>query len=128
MTNPITGDWEDAPEGYDFDPATLFDPDLGWQPLLASGLSNVEWIGEETKNDGQRYHIRAQAEEDRVAIILAGLIRKQPVELDLWIEPATGFVREAELSTVNEGQTSDWYIEFFDFGKPVEIEPPDTES
>lgn len=128
LTNPITGEWEDAPEGYVFDPATLFDPEQGWRPLLATGLSEVSWVGE-TEVDGEpRYHIRAQADEDRVAVILAGLIKKQPVELDMWIEPSTGYVREAELSTVSGGQTSDWYIEFTEFGEPVEITPPDIES
>jgi hypothetical protein len=128
LTNPITGKWEDAPEGYDFDPTTLFDPELGWRPLLAQGLSDVVWIGEESHNDQPRYHIRATADEDRVAVILAGLINKQPVDLDMWIDPATGYVREAELSTVFEGQTSDWSIEFSEFGQPVEITPPDTEG
>jgi hypothetical protein len=128
LSNPITGDWEAAPQGYDFDPATLFDPNLGWRPLLAEGLSDVEWIGTETVNSGDRYHIRAQADEDRVAVILAGLIEKQPVALDLWIDPVTSYVREAELSTVFEGQTSDWTIEFTEFGEPVEISPPDVES
>ncbi len=128
LTNPITGEWEDAPEGYEFDPATLFDPELGWRPLLAEGLSDVEWIGEESRNGEDRYHIRAQADEDRVALILAGLIRKQPVAIDMWIEPQSGYVREAELSTVFEGQTSDWVIEFTEFGDPVEITPPDTEG
>jgi hypothetical protein len=128
LTNPITGEWDAAPSGYDFDPATLFDPEQGWRPLLASGLSDVEWIGEETKNSEARYHIRAVADEDRVALILAGLIRKQPVDLDMWIDPETGHVREAELSTVHEGQTSDWYIEFSEFDAPIEIAPPDIES
>lgn len=128
LTNPITGEWEEAPEGYAFDPATLFDPDLGWRPLLAEGLSDVEWIGEEEHNGEPRYHIRAAADEDRVALILAGLIKKQPVDLDMWIDPETGYVREAELSTVYEGQTSDWFIEFSKFGEPVEITPPDTGS
>jgi lipoprotein LprG len=128
LSNPITGAWEDAPEGYDFDPATLFDPELGWRPLLASGLSDVEWIGEESTGGGARYHIRAQADEERVALILAGLIRRQPVEIDMWIDPETGYVREAELSTVFEGQTSDWFIDFTEFGEPVDITPPDTEG
>ena len=128
LTNPITGEWEDAPEGYVFDPATLFDPALGWRPLLASGLTEVEWVGEDDKNGEPRYHIRAQADQDRVAVILAGLIGRQPVALDMWIEPSTGYVREAELSTVNEGQTSDWSIAFTEFGEPVEISPPDIES
>ena len=128
LTNPITGEWENAPTGYDFDPTTLFDPELGWKPLLAEGLSDVEWIGEDTKNSEPRYHLRAVADEERVALILAGLIRKQTVDLDIWIDPETGYVREAELSTVYEGQTSDWYIEFSEFDEPIEIEPPDIES
>lgn len=128
LTNPITGEWEDAPAGYEFDPATLFDPDLGWRPLLATGLSDVVWVGEEERNGEARYHIRAAADEDRVALILAGLIQKQSVDLDMWIDPVTGYVREAELSTVFEGQTSDWLIEFSQFDDPVEITPPDTEG
>jgi lipoprotein LprG len=128
LTNPITGAWESAPAGYEFDPATLFDPQQGWRPLLADGLSDVQWIGEVERNSEPRYHIRAAADEDRVAVILAGLIRKQPVELDMWIDPETGFVREAELATIHEGQTSDWFIEFAEFGESVEITPPDTES
>lgn len=128
LSNPITGDWEEAPSGYEFDPATLFDPELGWRPLLANGLTDVVWVGQETRNSEPRYHIRAQADEERVAVILAGLIRQQPVTLDLWIEPTTGYVREAELSTVHEGQTSDWDIEFNEFGVEVEISPPEIES
>jgi hypothetical protein len=128
LTNPITGDWEDAPSGYGFDPATLFDPELGWRPLLATGLTEVEWIGEETRNSQSRYHIRAQADQDRVASILAGLIKRQPVSLDMWIDPETGFVREAELSTVHKGLTSDWTIEFSEFGVEVEIAPPEIEG
>lgn len=128
LTNPITGEWEEAPAGYDFDPAILFDPDLGWRPLLASGLREVEWIGTEERNGEARYHIRASADEERVAVILAGLIRKQSVALDMWIDPTTGYVREAELSTVHEGQTSDWSIEFSEFDEPVEIAPPDIEG
>ncbi|MEA2002547.1 MAG: LppX_LprAFG lipoprotein [Actinomycetota bacterium] len=128
LTNPITGDWEVAPSGYDFDPSTLFDPELGWRPLLATGLTEVEWIGEETRNEETRYHIRAAADEDRVALILAGLIKRQAVDLDMWIDPETGYVREAELSTVFQGQTSDWYIEFTEFGVAVDISPPDLES
>jgi len=125
LTNPITGDWEQAPEGYTFDPTTLFNPEIGWRPLLADGLSNVEWIGAEDHNSEPRYHIRAAADEDRVAVILAGLIEKQPVDLDMWIDPATGYVREAELATVFEGETSEWSIEFSEFGKEVSIEQPD---
>ncbi len=128
LTEPITGIWVDAPSAYNFDPATLFDPELGWQALIANGLTDVEWVAEEERGSEPRYHIRATADEDRVAAILAGLIPKQSVVLDMWIDPVTGHIREAELSTVYQGQSSDWLIEFTKYGEPVEIEPPDTES
>lgn len=127
LTNPITGKWAPAPSGYSFDPAALFDPETGWQPLLATGLSDVEWIGVEDRPAGRLYHIRAVADGDRVAVILAGLIDKQEVNLDMWIDPASGHVVTASFSTTFDGRTSDWQIEFSDFGDPVEINPPDLE-
>ena len=128
LTEPITGTWMDAPSGFDIDLAVLFDDQDGWGPLLASGLSDIEWLGLEERNAEPRYRIRAMADADRVRTILAGLIPKQEVEIDLWLDTTTGHIREAELSTVYQGQTSDWLIEFTEFDVPVEIAPPDTEG
>ena len=50
------------------------------------------------------------------------------MEIDLWLDTVTGHIREAELSTVYQGQTSDWFIEFSEYGEPVEIAPPDIEG
>lgn len=128
LTEPITGAWMDAPSGFNVDLAILFDDVDGWGPLLADGLSEVQWLGREERNTEPRYRVRAVADADRVRTILAGLIPRQEVEIDMWLDTVTGHIREAELSTVYQGETSDWLIEFTEYGEPVEILPPDIEG
>jgi hypothetical protein len=128
LTEPITGAWMDAPAGFNIDLAILFDDVDGWGPLLSDGLTDIQWLGREERNGEPRYRVRAIADADRVRTILAGLIPRQEVEIDMWLDAVTGHIREAELSTVYEGQTSDWLIVFSEYGEPVEITPPDIEG
>ncbi len=127
ITNPITGDWEPTPEGYAFDPATLFDPELGWRPLLAGELTDAELVGVETRDGEELYHLVGSASEARITVITAGLVN-QEVDLDLWLDPETGAVREAQFPTVYRGENSEWSLRFFDYGEPLEITIPDLEG
>lgn len=124
LTNPITGDWEPAPDGYTFDPATLFDPDAGWRPLLAEDLTNVQLVGLEERGGSPRYHLRGDAPEGRISLITAGLVG-QDVTVDLWLDPVTGAVVEAEFDTLYRGEASDWRLTFADYGADLTIEVPD---
>lgn len=124
LSNPITGEYSPAPGGYAFDPATLFDPTIGWRPLLASGLTDVEWLGTEQGPDGGRYRLTATADPERVEVITAGLVRNQTVVLDMRFDIATGAVREVSFDTVNEGETSSWALTFSDYGEDLEVSPP----
>ena len=107
-----------------FDPATLFDPDIGWRPMLATGLSDVDWVGPESTDAGDRYHLRGTADPERLEVITAGLVRNQTVVIDLWFDTTGGQVREVEFSTVNEGETSTWTLTFSGYGEPVDVQPP----
>ena len=127
ITNPITGDWEATPEGYAFDPATLFDPDVGWRPLLASDLSDTQLIGLEERDGEELYAVRGLAPEERISVITAGLV-SQEVTLFLWLDPVDGAVREAEFTTLYRGEESDWSLRFFDYGEPLEITVPDLDN
>lgn len=124
LSDPITGNFAPAPGDYAFDPATLFDPSVGWRPLLAEGLSDVEWLGLDGRD---RYHLRALADGDRVEVITAGLVRDQDVVLDLHLDTVTGAVREVEFSTSNDGEPSTWTLTFSGYGEPVEVSPPPTD-
>ncbi len=128
LSEPITGRFSPAPAGFDFDIATVFDPDLGLGPLLDNGLSDIEWIGLVARDGQDRYHLKGLADPDRVEVITATLVRNQEVVLDIWLDPVTAAVREIEFSTVNKGETSGWLLTFDGYGVPVEVSSPPTES
>lgn len=125
VTNPISGRWEAVPDAYEFDPAALFDPDVGWRPLLASGYTDVELIGLEERGDLTVYHLTGTAAEDRVESITAGLVSNQDVELELWIDATTAEVREVTFSATSTNGESFWTLTFTDYGDDITIEPPD---
>jgi lipoprotein LprG len=128
LTNPITGTFEPAPVGYDFDPATLFDPSVGLPVLLAEDLADAELRGLEERGEGSSYHVRGVAPAERVEVITARLVRNQDVTVDLWIDPTTGHLTEAAFATLHGGAESTWRLTFADYGADIEITPPDLDG
>jgi hypothetical protein len=129
LSNPITGEFETLPAGYDIDPSRFFDPEGGWRPLL-NGLTDAELLGLETRRGAERYHVRGTATKEQMKIITAGLVRNQDVALDFWIQPVTGLVHSVEFSTdPMSGSTSeeqvDWVLELDQYGDEFTIVPPD---
>ena len=122
ISNPVTGDFETLPAGYDIDPSRFFDPEGGWQPLLA-GLFDVELVGIDDRG-GDRYRIRATAPAAEVRNITVGLVRDQDVPVELWIHPSTSLVTRAEFTTVIDGAESQWVLELDRFGDSFTIRPP----
>ncbi|MFK8025184.1 MAG: LppX_LprAFG lipoprotein [Ilumatobacter sp.] len=124
LSNPITGQFETLPPGYDLDPSRFFDPRGGWQPLMAN-LTDATLIGLVERDGQNRYHVTATAPADRIAIITAGLVRGQDVDIEFWIQPVTGNVRVAEFTTATPEGDVEWLLELDDFGADVEIIPPE---
>jgi lipoprotein LprG len=122
ISNPVTGDFETLPAGYDIDPSKFFDPEGGWQPLLAS-LENVTLVGIDDRG-GERYHLRGTAPAEQVSNITAGLVRGQDVTVDLWIHPQTSLVTAAEFDTELENGIATWKLELDRYGDDFVIEPP----
>lgn len=122
ISNPVTGDFETLPAGYDIDPSRFFDPEGGWQPLLA-GLFDVDLVGIDDRG-GDRYHVRGTAPAAEVRNITVGLVRDQDVPVELWIHPSTSLVTRAEFTTVIDGAESRWVLELDRFGDSFTIRPP----
>jgi len=122
LTNPLTGGWEELPEGTGFNPAILFEPEIGWRPLLTEDISNV------TVADGGdgTWKVSGTVAAERVEVITAGLVSDQEVEADIWIDRETSQVERIEFSTEGEEGTSDWVLELSEFDEPVSIDPPDS--
>jgi len=123
LSNPVTGDFETLPDGFDIDPSRFFDPEGGWQPLLA-GLYDVELVGIDDRG-GERYHIRATAPADEVSNITVGLVRDQDVPVEMWIHPGTSLVTAVEFTTVIDGGESQWTLELGRYGERFTITPPE---
>lgn len=123
ISNPVTGDFETLPAGYDIDPSRFFDPEGGWQPLLAN-LYDVTMVGIED-DGGERYHVRGVAPAEQVQNITVGLVEDQDVPVDLWIHPGTMLVTRAEFDTVIDGAESHWALELERYGDNFTIEPPE---
>ncbi len=126
LSNFITGEFEPAPAGYTFDPATLFDPDLGWRPLLATGLSDIEWVGAEEVDGRAVYHLRGLADRERVELITAGIVQGQDVILDVWIDQETGQVVVAEFDADYRGDATHWRLTFRDYGEEMTVIAPES--
>lgn len=122
ISNPVTGDFETLPDGFDIDPSRFFDPEDGWQPLLAN-LGDVELIGIDDRG-GERYHVRGTAPAAEVENITVGLVRDQDVPVDLWIHPGTFLVTRAEFDTTIDGATSAWALDLARYGESFTIRPP----
>jgi lipoprotein LprG len=123
ISNPVTGDFETLPEGYDIDPSKFFDPEGGWQPLLQN-LLDVELVGIDDRG-GDRYHLRGTAPAAEVRNITVGLVRDQDVPVDLWVHPATKLVTAAEFATVIDDGESLWSLELERYGDSFTIDPPE---
>ncbi|MFP5489146.1 MAG: LppX_LprAFG lipoprotein [Acidimicrobiia bacterium] len=122
ISNPVTGDFETLPPGFDIDPSRFFDPEGGWQPLLAN-LRDVELVGVDDRG-GDRYRVRGIAPAAEVQNITVGLVRDQDVPVELWIHPGTSLVTRAEFDTVIDGAASRWVLELGRYGESFTIRPP----
>lgn len=122
ISNPVTGDFETLPPGFDIDPSRFFDPEGGWAPLLA-GLRDVELIGVAVRG-GERYHVRGVAPAAEVQNITVGLVRDQDVPVDLWIHPGTSLVTRLEFTTTIGGASSRWVLDLGRYGESFTIRPP----
>jgi hypothetical protein len=124
LTNPLTGEWEELPEGSGFNPASIFDPETGIQPLLAEGISDARV----TALDGDVAVIEGVADAQRVEVITVGLVEAQEVDITASIDLATFHLLRAEFSTMGEEGVSDWVLVLSAFDEPVTIEPPATDG
>ena len=128
LTNPITGNWEPTPPGYTFDPATLFDPQIGFRAMLQEGIPTVEDLGEEIVDETTLRHVRFTASGERVEVVTAGMVRGADVTIDAWIEPTSGELRRAKFPTTIGANPTEWDLTFFDYGADITITPPDLEG
>lgn len=124
VTNPLTNDWDEYTGSRAFNPAIIFDPALGWQPLLTQDISDARLV---EPVQGDTYIVRGTAAGDRVEVLTAGLVESQPVSLELHIGRDTGLVTLMDFETEGETGRTRWVLQLSDFDLPVSISPPEVD-
>lgn len=122
VTNPLTGDWDEYTGSRAFNPAIIFDPALGWLPLLTQDINDARLV---EPLDSDSYVVTGTAAGARVETLTAGLVESQPVVIRLDIERATGLVTRMDFTTRGEEGETRWLLELSEFGDPVLIDPPE---
>ncbi len=133
QTNVLTGEWEELPPNWGFNPAVLFDETVGLPAILLSDLLDVSLVGVEELEDGPNgrfYHISSQASGERLFEMSGGLIGPEMVDIQLWIAPDSF---ELIRTIVTESASGDeepsvWQVDFSEFDTAVTIEPPTSDQ
>lgn len=125
MTNFITGAWEKAPSDFTYNPAVLFDKDNGIGPILAN-LQNAELDGTEKVNDRDAYKVNGSVDEATVALVTAGSIQGQQIDVQLWVDKETSDLLRVKLEEpegVRDNPVT-WTLDLTKQGEDVTIEAP----
>ena len=126
LTNVLTKQWEVLPPEFGFNPAIMFDPQVGLEQLLKSGLDNPHWIGVENIDGQNVFHLQGSISGERLQGMSGGLIGAGPVDVDLCLEPETYLPRKAVI--VDRGsdleKPTTWTMAFSSYGKEVSITTP----
>lgn len=128
-TNVLTGQWEELPPDWGFNPTVLFDSQLGLPAILSLDLSNLA-RGESGKlddgSDQLLYQLTADVTGERLYQMSGGLIGPGPVSATLWIAPETFELHRILVVEPAAGseEASIWQVDFGEFDLQLEIEPP----
>ncbi|HSR15243.1 MAG TPA: LppX_LprAFG lipoprotein [Gemmatimonadales bacterium] len=124
LTNPLTGAWEQLDPGTGFNPAIVFDPRLGWVPLLGEDLSDPVYVGTEEVGGVEAHHLSGRIAARRIEALTGGLVEPQDVAADLWFDAVSGRIAAMSFTTRGPGGDTHWRIDLSEYGAPVDIRPP----
>ncbi len=132
QTNVVTGVWEELPPNWGFNPAVLFDNDIGIQAVLLADLSQValaepENLVESEGPDELLYSVTAVASGANIYQMSGFLIGPEAVGIQLWIRPETFelvriVLREPEPEY--EELESTWQVDISHYDELIDIQPP----
>lgn len=127
QTNPLTGNWEELPPNWGFDPTVLFDEEVGLPTVLTEDISNLILLGVEGVPDGPNgrfYHLSGTLAGERLYQMSGTLIGPQTVEAELWITPDTFELVRTIITEPESEANSIWQVDFSNYDQAVDIQPP----
>lgn len=128
-TNLLSGEWQELPPDWGFNPAVLFDAKIGIQSILAADVSGLTLEGTEKLDDGPDvplYVISGSLAGSRLHELSYGLIGPETMTARVWVAPESYELHRALVTDPNEGPDAAtvWQVDFSQFGRTVQIDPP----
>jgi lipoprotein LprG len=129
QTNIMSTGWQQLPPNWGFNPAVLFDADIGIQSILAADLSDMQVLESENLDgepDQDLYVISGTLDGGRIFEMSYGLIGPEQLEAKMWIVPESFDLARAVLTEASSGDAdpSVWQVDFSEFGRVVDIKAP----
>jgi len=104
-----------------FNPADIFNEEVGIPHVLTEVLTSPTLAGEEDLEGTATYHLTAQAAGEDLSGLVGGAVAEGTATVDLWINKDS---KELVRVIVTEADGSTWTVDFFSYGEPVEIPTP----
>ena len=126
QTNPVTGQWGPAQEGFDYSPTVLFDKEKGLSTIVVK-LRDVEQLADEKINGQDVYHLKGKADRALIDPITSGAIEGDPIAIELWIaKDSSNLVKLVltEPQVPNKAKPATWTLTFDKYDQPVTINKP----
>lgn len=130
-TNMLTGEWQELPPDWGFNPGVLFDPETGIQAALIEDLSELILLGtaELEELPGQSLlHLRGRIGGQRLYSVSYGMIGPDAADIELWITPDTFELNRMVVVEPGAEEDTIWTIDFWDFDQVSDISPPIPEN
>lgn len=130
-SNLLAPNWQEIPPDWAFNPAVLFDSEIGIQSILLSDLSDLAPEGTEMIEDGPDrplYVVTGALGGDRIHEMSYGTIGPETMSIRLWIAPETFELYRVLITDPSQGgeEPTTWQVDFRQFDQTIEIAPPPT--
>ena len=125
MTNLISGDWEQAPEDFSYNPALLFDDEDGLGPIMED-IEDPELVGTESVDGRTAHNVTGTLTGDQIEDITAGSIEGGAIDVSIWIAEDNYDVLRLHLTSPGSEDVDEttWDLTFSDHNQDVTIEAP----
>ncbi len=128
-TNLLSGEWQALPPNWGFNPASLFDQEIGIQSILESDLRELQLRGFEELDElpGQLlYALEGKLEGEGLYRLSYGMIGPETLDISLYVTPDTFELYRLNIIHHRPEAEEDtlWQIDFWDFDQPLNIVPP----
>ncbi len=127
-TNVLSGEWTALPPEQGFNPAVLFDPEIGFQTIIEGDLTGLTRLEDEELEElpgRPLYVLSGKMRGEHINTMSYGLMGPQEMEIRLWIDPETFDMHRILITQSRpDNEPTLWQIDFWDFDQVVTITAP----